>query len=144
MEQWVEDKIQAGRKLFFNAAAETPEGYLTDQELRKPQPPLAKAPMTDNILDLSKDFRDLDIENDFLQIINTRKSHRVYTDQPISLKALSYLLSTVNQRKIVTRQKRTVTQAWKHAEIHEHGQVLKRLAWGFPHGCMAGISIETA
>ena len=92
MEQWVQDKILAGRKLFFNAVVETPEGYQTDQQLKNPQPPLAKAPMTDNILDLPKDFRELDIENDFLHIINTRKSHRVYTDQPISLTALSYLL----------------------------------------------------
>ena len=30
MEQWVQDKIQAGRKLFFNAVAETPDGYMTD------------------------------------------------------------------------------------------------------------------
>lgn len=34
-----------------------------------------------------------------------------------------------------------VKQAWKHAEIHEHGLALKRLAWGFPHGCMTGIFI---
>ena len=92
MEQWVQEKIQAGRKLFFNAVAETPEGYMTDQELKRLQPPLAKAPMTGNILDLPKDFSDLDIENDFLHIINTRKSHRVYTDQTIFLTALSYLL----------------------------------------------------
>ena len=60
MEQWVQDRIAAGRKLFFNAVAETPEDYMTDQELKSPQPPLAKAPMTDNILDLPKDFSDLD------------------------------------------------------------------------------------
>ena len=42
----------------------------------------------------------------------------------------------------MTRQRRTVTQAWRHAEIHEHGPALKRLAVGFPHGCMAGIFIE--
>lgn len=33
MEQWVQDKILAGRKLFFNAVEETPEGYQTDQQL---------------------------------------------------------------------------------------------------------------
>ena len=32
-------------------------------------------------------------------------------------------------------------QAWQRAEIHESGLVIKRLTWGFPHGCMAGISI---
>ena len=35
-----------------------------------------------------------------------------------------------------------VTQAWKHAKIHEHGPALKRLARGYPHGCMAGIFIK--
>ena len=61
-------------------------------ELKKPQPPLAKAPVTDQIADLPKDFSVLDIDNDFLGIINRRKSHRVYTDETISLAELSYLL----------------------------------------------------
>lgn len=43
----------------------------------------------------------------------------------------------------MTRQRRTVTQAWRHAEIHENGPALKRLAVGFPHGCMAGIFKKT-
>ena len=92
MEQWVRDKIAAGRQLFFNATADMDEAYQTDQELKKPQPPLAKAAMTDRAIDLSKDFHGLNIGNDFLSIINRRKSHRVYTDQPISLAALAYLL----------------------------------------------------
>lgn len=92
MEQWVRDKIAAGRQLFFNATADVDETYQTDQELKKPQPPLAKAAMTDRVLDLPKDFHGLHIDNDFLSIINRRKSHRVYTDQPISLTALAYLL----------------------------------------------------
>ena len=92
MEQWIKDKIAAGRRLFFNAVADVDETYQTDQELKKPQPPLAKAAMTNHILDLPKDFQNLQIENDFLAIINRRKSHRVYTDEPISLTALAYLL----------------------------------------------------
>ena len=48
MEQWVKDKIAAGRQLFFNATAEVDEDYRTDQELKKPQPPLVKAAMTDS------------------------------------------------------------------------------------------------
>ena len=85
MEQWVEERIAAGRQLFLNAVADVDESYRTDQELKKPQPPLAKAAMTDHILDLPKDFQSLQIENDFLAIVNRRKSHRVYTDQPILL-----------------------------------------------------------
>ena len=38
-------------------------------------------------------------------------------------------------------EKLLVTKAWEHAEIHDNGSVLKRLALDFPHGCMAGIYI---
>ena len=50
------------------------EDYETDQELKKPQLPLAKAPMTGQITDLPKDFSVLDIDDDSLEIINRRKS----------------------------------------------------------------------
>ena len=91
-EKWVEDRISAGRGLFSNFTRE-PEGeYHTDQELKKPQPPLAKAPMTGDTRDLPHDFSGMEIDNDFLHVINSRKSHRVYTDEPITLTQLSYLL----------------------------------------------------
>ncbi len=91
-QHWIEDRIQAGRLLFSNFSRE-PEGeYHTDQELKKPQPPLTKAPMADEALDLPRDFRSLDIDHDFLHIINSRKSRRVYTDEPMTLTQLSYLL----------------------------------------------------
>ena len=32
------------------------EGYQTDQERKRPQPPLVKAPMTDSPIDLPRDF----------------------------------------------------------------------------------------
>ena len=50
------------------------EDYETDQELKKPQLPLAKAPMTGQITDLTKDFSVLDIDDDSLEIIKRRKS----------------------------------------------------------------------
>ena len=91
-EKWVEDRISAGRGLFSNFTRE-PEGeYHTDQELKKPQPSLAKAPMTGDTRDLPHDFSALAVDNDFLHVINSRKSHRVYTDEPITLTQLSYLL----------------------------------------------------
>lgn len=89
---WVREKTAAGRRLFYNASEEPQAAYQTDQQLRRPQPPLAKAPMTDQALELPKDFSGLPIDGDFLGVINRRKSHRVYTDQPILLTALSYLL----------------------------------------------------
>ncbi|MPM95009.1 hypothetical protein SDC9_142158 [bioreactor metagenome] len=66
--------------------------YQSDQQLKKPQPPLTKAPMRSTAIDLPLDFSELPIEKDFLKIINTRKSHRIYTEKPMSLTALSYLL----------------------------------------------------
>lgn len=89
----IKEKILRGRAIITKFSDESvDEGYMTDQELKKPQPPLAKAPMTENIIDLPRDFSELDIRTDFLGIINDRKSHRVYTDKPISLTELAYLL----------------------------------------------------
>ena len=90
----IAERIKAGRDFImkFNDVEGIPEDYETDQYMKKPQPPLAKAPVTGQITDLPKDFSILDIDNDFLGIINRRKSHRVYTDEAISLTELSYLL----------------------------------------------------
>ena len=90
----IREKIQRGRSFIpkFGDDTDVPEEYMTDQDMKKPQPPLTKAPMTESRIDLPKDFSTLDIEKDFLKIINKRKSHRVYTDQAISLTELSYLL----------------------------------------------------
>ena len=90
----IQRRIQLGRSFITKFGDEdgVDEDYATDQELKKPQPPLAKAPMSDRILDLPTDFSSLPIEKDFLRIINSRKSHRVYTQEPMSLLELSYLL----------------------------------------------------
>ena len=87
-------RIALGRSFITKFADEDdiPETYQTDQELKRPQPPLANAAMTENIIDLPKDFAELDIRTDFLGIINDRKSHRVYTGRPLTLLELSYLL----------------------------------------------------
>ncbi|MBQ6451376.1 MAG: SagB/ThcOx family dehydrogenase [Solobacterium sp.] len=66
--------------------------YKTDQQLKKPQPPLAKAPMCDTAIPLPTNYEDLDIDNDFLHVINSRESHRVYTQEQMTLLQLSYLL----------------------------------------------------
>lgn len=90
----IKRRILLGRSFVtkFGGEEGVDEDYATDQELKKPQPPLAKAPMTDRILDLPTDFSGLEIDGDFLHIINSRKSHRVYTREPMTLTELSYLL----------------------------------------------------
>lgn len=86
----IEEMINQGRA--FVRGVEVDEAYLTDQELHLPQPPLAKAPMGGERFKLPVDFENLSIKNDFLEIINSRKSNRVYTQEGISLLELSYLL----------------------------------------------------
>lgn len=93
-EKEIKRRIDMGRAFVTKFAYEedTEEGYLTDQELKKPQPPLTKAPMTDAAIDLPSDFGALEIDNDFLHVINSRKSHRVYTQERMTVLQLSYLL----------------------------------------------------
>ncbi|MDD3865033.1 MAG: SagB/ThcOx family dehydrogenase [Candidatus Izemoplasmatales bacterium] len=64
----------------------------SDQQLKLPQPPLVKEKMTFQQIDLPYNFGDLKMETDILKIINNRVSHRVYTEEDMSLLELSYLL----------------------------------------------------
>ena len=91
--EWIERRIRLGRSFLTKFADEgIPDDYRTDQELKKPQPPLAKAPMAERAVPLPKEFGSLRMTGSFLEIVNGRKSHRVYTDGYISLTELSYLL----------------------------------------------------
>lgn len=92
-EQEIRRRIARGRAFITKFAQEgEDEEYKTDQELKRPQPPLAKAAVSDTLIDLPVCYEKLPVENDFLHVINTRESHRVYTEKPLSLLALSYLL----------------------------------------------------
>jgi len=86
----IDQLIKTGRD-FMKMPIED-QDYHSDQELKLPQPPLVKAPMRKEAIDLPIDFDQLEIESEFLKIINTRKSDRVYTEQTISLLKLSYVL----------------------------------------------------
>lgn len=69
------------------------QGFIeTDQKLHLPQPPLFKPAVSDKIIKLPSDFENLDIENDFMSVINKRRSNRVYTEGSISLLQLSAIL----------------------------------------------------
>lgn len=89
-EEEIRARIRAGRD--FLRMPEHEEDYQTDQQLKKPQPPLVKEAVSDIRIPLPVDYQSLPIDNDFLHIINSRSSHRVYTDEEISLLELSYLL----------------------------------------------------
>jgi SagB-type dehydrogenase family enzyme len=66
--------------------------YASDQQLRRPQPPLVKEKMTGAQIALPMDFSRLKLKNDILDIIYSRESHRVYTGEPMTLIELSFLL----------------------------------------------------
>ena len=87
----IERRMREGRNS-LKPLIEEETDYQSDQDLKKPQPSLVKEAMTSNIIALPTDFEHLTIDNDFLHVINTRQSHRVYTQQKMSLLELSYLL----------------------------------------------------
>ena len=95
-EKQVREQIEKGRA--FLKSQDTAEreknggGYKTDQELKKPQPPLVKAPMTDNRVDLPRNFETLGLQDNLLELLKKRKSSRVYTQENMSLLQLSFLL----------------------------------------------------
>ena len=94
MEEKVKMLTEQGRAFVSRWELTDPdlENYETDQELKRPQPPLTKGPMTEQSIELPKDFSGLRSGMDFLDIVNARESHRVYTGEAMDLTELSYLL----------------------------------------------------
>ena len=90
-EKKISELINKGRN-FVRSFNDEYEDYETDQQLKKPQPPLAKERISDTVIALPRNFSDLETDNDFLHVISSRKSHRVYTDEEFSLLQLSFLL----------------------------------------------------
>ena len=95
-EKIVRETIQKGRD--FLKSRDTAEleangsDYKTDQELKLPQPPLVKAAMTDNRIDLPRNFENLDLGGNLRELFLKRKSSRVYTQEDMGLLELSFLL----------------------------------------------------
>lgn len=81
-----------GRAFLKQDASDEPEGYKSDQQKMLPQPPLVKAPVSDVLIDLPMDFKPLGLEKNLMNVIFNRCSSRVYTDEPLMLLELSFLL----------------------------------------------------
>ena len=94
MEDEILKRIRLGRSFITKFGDETgiPDDYETDQERKLPQPPLVKAAMTDHAIPLPTDFSNLSIDHDFLHVINSRRSQRIYTQEQMTLEELSFLL----------------------------------------------------
>ena len=84
--------IQKGRIFMKHEDDDPYPEYLSDQELKKKQPPLYKEAMSDIIVPLPKKFNQLDLNNDILEVLYHRRSSRVYTQEAMSILQLSYLL----------------------------------------------------
>ena len=84
--------ISEGRDFMKSDFNSSYDAFESDQNLKLPQPPLVKAPMRDQALELPRNFEDLDLQQDFISLLTERKSSRVYTQQPISLLQLAFLL----------------------------------------------------
>ena len=84
--------INAGRKFMKSFSTSPYDDFVSDQQLKLPQPPLVKAAMRDQTLQLPRNFKDLDMEQDFISLLKGRKSSRVYTGKQVRLLQLSFLL----------------------------------------------------
>lgn len=93
-EQEIKQRIETGRKFMAHWEEPGDEGFVSDQQKKLPQPPLVKAPMRETSIPLPRDFEALDINDHVLELFLNRKSSRVYTQEPMTLRELSFLLWT--------------------------------------------------
>ena len=91
-EKRVKALIQEGRQFMHCQSLEDQDEFISDQQLKKPQPPLIKAAMRTQQIKLPRNFEALTKIEDFTEILSRRHSSRVFTQKPISLLQLSYLL----------------------------------------------------
>lgn len=68
------------------------EEFESDQDKKLPQPPLVKAAMRKDSIELPKNFDALSVHSNFLDIINTRHSSRVYTQTHVFVGTFLYAL----------------------------------------------------
>lgn len=107
-------EILKARKILtlFPKINNKPSDHVSDQEAGIPMPSRVKENMTENIIDLPTFDSTLLADNDFLSVAGRRKTHRVFTEEKITLKQLSYMLwCTQGMREVpenAVRSSRTV------------------------------------
>lgn len=105
LEQERNERIQKGREWIRWTDLE----YDSDQELKRVQPPLTKAAVSDVRIGLPKQFQSLDLKKDFVEIIFRRRSNRIFTQEKMTLLELSFLLwSTQGVKEIRGNQYATL------------------------------------
>ncbi len=84
------EMLRQGRQ--FTKCDMSVEGFVSDQSMKKPQPPLYKAPMRGSAVRLPRDFSSLPLKTDYAALVAARQSRRVYNGAGMSLEELSFLL----------------------------------------------------
>ena len=93
----IQNELIAKGRAFMHGYSEN-DPYLndfeSDQDLKLPQPPLVKAAMTaeDNHIQLTRDFSQIPMMHNLYQLLETRRSARIYTEEELTLPQLSFLL----------------------------------------------------
>lgn len=90
-----EEYIRTGREFMKGERKDDPRmDFESDQERKLPQPPLVKAPITpkESWIKLPMDFDTLKLKNDVISLIRDRRSARIYTQENMNIKELSFLL----------------------------------------------------
>lgn len=90
-----EKYIHAGREFMKGERKGDPrDEFESDQDLKLPQPPLVKTPVTptESWIALPFDFEALPLKNDVIGLLRDRRSARVYTQENVTLRELSFLL----------------------------------------------------
>lgn len=91
-----DELIQKGRNFTKGYQNNDPyeADYESDQSLKRPQPPLVKEAVTpvQSHISLTRDFSALQMNNDLVSLIRDRRSARIYTQETMTVDALSFLL----------------------------------------------------
>lgn len=101
----IQELINKGRSILKYDEDKIDPEYQSDQDLKRPQPPLVKEDMTENAFDLPRNFDELDTKLDLTTLLTERKSSRVYTEENLTLLQLSYLLWATQGIKAVRGKK---------------------------------------
>jgi len=97
LQKEIQDELIAKGRAFMHGYRDNDpclEEFESDQDLKRPQPPLVKAPMADdgNSILLSKDFSHIPMLHNLPQLLESRRSARIYTQEEMTLDQLSFLL----------------------------------------------------
>lgn len=88
--------IQKGRDFMKGYRKDDPyeELFESDQDLKRPQPPLCKAAVTPRKehISLTLEFDQAVVKRDIFEVIRDRRSARIYTQENMTLEQLSFLL----------------------------------------------------